>query len=47
VDLGIDETLPAGGQLEVILPDDIQPGEYTYEVLEDGEVLYEGFLTVE
>lgn len=46
-DLGIEETLPAGGQLEVILPDDIQPGEYTYEVLEDGEVLYEGSLTVE
>jgi hypothetical protein len=46
-DLGIEEVIPAGGELEVALPEDAEAGDYTYEVLEGDEVIYEDALTVE
>lgn len=46
-DLGIEETIPAGQQVEVTLPGDVQPGTYAYQVLEGNEVVFEGDFTVE
>lgn len=46
-DLGIDETIPAGESLEVTLPDEVEAGDYPYEVMEGDESVFEGNLTVE
>lgn len=46
-DLGVEEIIPAGEQVEVQVPDDAEAGTYTYQVLEGEETLYEGELTVE
>jgi len=46
-DLGIEQVLPAGAETEITIPEDAAPGTYTYQVLEDGQALYEGELTVE
>lgn len=46
-DLGIDETVAGGEQVTVPVPDDAEPGTYTYQVLEGEETLYEDELTVE
>jgi hypothetical protein len=46
-DLGIEETIPAGQQVEVTLPADAQPGTYAYQVLEGEETVFEGDFTVE
>ena len=46
-DLGIDETIEAGSELQVILPEEVEAGSYTYEVMEGDESVFEGNLTVE
>ncbi len=47
-DLGIDETIPGGQELEVIIPDGVDAGTYSYEFLdENDETLFEGDLQVE
>jgi hypothetical protein len=46
-DLEIEETIPAGEQVEVQLPDDAEAGTYTYQVLEGDETIFEHELTVE
>lgn len=46
-DLGIEQPLPAGQQAEIQVPAEAQPGTYTYEVVEGGQVVYQGELTIE
>jgi hypothetical protein len=46
-DLNIEETIPAGEELEVQLPDDTEPGDYPYQILENDEPVFEDTLTVE
>jgi hypothetical protein len=40
-------TLGSGEQMEETLSEDAEPGDYTYEVLEGDDVVYEGTLSVE
>lgn len=46
-DLDIEETMPAGEQVEIQLPDDAEAGTYTYQILEEDETIFEEELTVE
>ena len=46
-DLGIDVTIGAGEQSELLVPEDVEPGTYTYQVSEGDTVVSEGELTVQ
>jgi hypothetical protein len=46
-DLDMEVTLGSGEQMEETLSEDAEPGDYTYEVLEGDDVVYEGTLSVE
>lgn len=40
-DLGIEETVPAGGSVDVTVPTDVEAGTYSYQVLENDEPVFE------
>lgn len=46
-DLGIEQTLASGEEIEATVPEDAEPGEYTYQVLQGEEVVYEGTFSVQ
>jgi hypothetical protein len=46
-DLGIEQVIAAGDQIEVQIPDDAEPGSYPYQILEGEETIFEGDLTIE
>ncbi len=46
-DLGIEQTLGSGEQAETTVPDDAEAGQYTYQVTQDGETVYEGTFNVQ
>jgi hypothetical protein len=46
-ELGIDEPIPAGEDLEIQFPDNTEAGDYDYQVLENDEPVFEDTLTIE
>jgi hypothetical protein len=46
-DLGIDEAIPAGEQIEIAIPDNAETGTFRYAVLEGDETVFEGDFNVE
>lgn len=46
-DLDINTAVGGGQQAEVLIPEDVEPGTYTYQILEGEEVVSEGELTIQ